>query len=112
MTIVVRNEEPADSEAIFELTRLAFLTAAHTCHTEQFIVNAPLLWRAEQFLFREVIAVGTVEVAERAGRLDHDVHAPHRLAAIPLLQGFWNYVHDVGGHTIFMGMCFISSLLA
>ena len=40
MTIVVRNEEPADSEAIFELTRLAFLTAAHTCHTEQFIVNA------------------------------------------------------------------------
>ena len=40
MTIVVRNEEPADSEAIFELTRLAFQNAAHTCHTEQFIVNA------------------------------------------------------------------------
>jgi putative acetyltransferase len=40
MTIVIRNEQPADREAIFELTRLAFLTAAHTCHAEHFIVDA------------------------------------------------------------------------
>ena len=40
MTIVVRNEEPGDRAAIAELTRLAFLTAAHTCHTEQFIADA------------------------------------------------------------------------
>lgn len=40
MTIVIRDEQPADTEIIFELTRLAFLNAAHTNHTEQFIVNA------------------------------------------------------------------------
>ena len=40
MTIVIRDEQPADTETIFELTRLAFLNAAHTNHTEQFIVNA------------------------------------------------------------------------
>ncbi len=40
MTIVIRDEQPADTEAIFDLTRLAFLNAAHTNHTEQFIVNA------------------------------------------------------------------------
>lgn len=40
MTIVIRDEQPADTETIFDLTRLAFLNAAHTNHTEQFIVNA------------------------------------------------------------------------
>ena len=40
MTILIRDEQPADMEAIFELTRLAFLNAEHTSHTEQFIVNA------------------------------------------------------------------------
>jgi len=40
MTITIRTEQPADIGAIFELTRLAFLSAAHTSHTEQFIVNA------------------------------------------------------------------------
>jgi len=40
MTITIRTEQPADIDAIFELNRLAFLSAAHTSHTEQFIVNA------------------------------------------------------------------------
>lgn len=40
MTIIIRDEQPADIEAIFELTRLAFLNAAHTSHTEQFIIGA------------------------------------------------------------------------
>lgn len=39
MTIVIRDEQPSDIDAIFELTRLAFLNAPHTSHTEQFIVN-------------------------------------------------------------------------
>lgn len=39
MTIVIREEQPADIEAIFQLTRLAFLSAAPTSHTEQFVVN-------------------------------------------------------------------------
>ncbi|HZW13324.1 MAG TPA: N-acetyltransferase [Noviherbaspirillum sp.] len=40
MNIKIRQEQPADSTAIFDLTSLAFATAAHTSHTEQFIVNA------------------------------------------------------------------------
>ena len=40
MNIKVRHEQPSDSAAIFDLTKLAFSTAAHTSHTEQFIVNA------------------------------------------------------------------------
>lgn len=40
MTITIRTEELTDAEAIFEVTRRAFLTAAHTNHKEQFIVNA------------------------------------------------------------------------
>ena len=40
MTITIRPEEPADSAAIFDLTRLAFATAAHSAGTEQFIVGA------------------------------------------------------------------------
>jgi putative acetyltransferase len=37
---IIRIEQPADSKAIAELTRRAFLTAEHTCHTEQFIAAA------------------------------------------------------------------------
>ena len=37
---IIRIEHPAESKAIAELTRLAFLTAEHTCHTEQFIAAA------------------------------------------------------------------------
>ncbi|WP_243729398.1 GNAT family N-acetyltransferase [Paludibacterium purpuratum] len=40
MTITLRQEQSADCQAIFELTRTAFLTAPHTSHTEQFIVDA------------------------------------------------------------------------
>jgi predicted N-acetyltransferase YhbS len=40
MSIKVRQERPGDPAAIFELTRLAFSTAAHSSGTEQFIVDA------------------------------------------------------------------------
>lgn len=40
MSIILRNERAGDESAIFELTRQAFLTAEHTCHSEQFIVGA------------------------------------------------------------------------
>lgn len=40
MNITLRNERTGDESAIFELTRQAFLNAAHTCHTEQFIAGA------------------------------------------------------------------------
>ncbi|WP_153130497.1 GNAT family N-acetyltransferase [Dechloromonas hortensis] len=40
MTFVVRTEQPVDTGQIFEVTRLAFSTAAHTSGTEQFIVDA------------------------------------------------------------------------
>ncbi|GGY19855.1 GNAT family N-acetyltransferase [Paludibacterium paludis] len=40
MTILIRLEQPQDGADIFELTRTAFLTAPHTSHTEQFIVDA------------------------------------------------------------------------
>ncbi|GAB3376965.1 GNAT family N-acetyltransferase [Massilia agri] len=40
MTFTVRQEQPGDSAAIFELTQLAFSTATHSSRTEQFIVDA------------------------------------------------------------------------
>lgn len=40
MTFTVRQEQPGDSAAIFELTQLAFSTATHSSQTEQFIVDA------------------------------------------------------------------------
>lgn len=40
MTLILRPEGPADVAAIHELTAAAFLHAAHTQHTEQFIVDA------------------------------------------------------------------------
>lgn len=40
MSIKIREEQPADHAAIFDLTKRAFSTAAHTSHTEQFIVDA------------------------------------------------------------------------
>jgi putative acetyltransferase len=39
MKFDIRDETPADIPAIFSLTRDAFLRAAHTSHTEQFIVE-------------------------------------------------------------------------
>jgi len=40
VSIRIRHETPSDVEAIEALTVAAFLNAAHTSHTEQFIVNA------------------------------------------------------------------------
>lgn len=40
MTLTLRNEQARDIDAIFELTRAAFLAEEHSSHTEQFIVNA------------------------------------------------------------------------
>ena len=55
---------------------------------EHLIGDAPLFRPSEQFLFRKIAAVRAVEIAERAGRLHYDVHAPDRLAAVSLLRGF------------------------
>lgn len=54
--LTVRHEHAADIDAIFELTRVAFLTARHTSHTEQFIVNA--LRRRGQLALSMVAADG------------------------------------------------------
>ncbi|ODP35615.1 GNAT family N-acetyltransferase [Pandoraea sp. ISTKB] len=40
MTLIIRNETPADIDAIHALTIAAFRDAPHTAHTEQFIVAA------------------------------------------------------------------------
>jgi len=40
MTPLIRPEQPADIDAIARLTQAAFLHAAHSSHTEHFIVNA------------------------------------------------------------------------
>lgn len=40
MHTLVRDETPADAEAIHAVTTDAFLNAPHTAHTEQFIVRA------------------------------------------------------------------------
>lgn len=46
MDIGIRNETPADADAIEAVTAAAFLDAPHSSHTEQFIVNE--LRKAEQ----------------------------------------------------------------
>ncbi|AJO78227.1 GNAT family N-acetyltransferase [Pseudomonas sp. MRSN 12121] len=55
MTVRIRPEHPGDIAAIEALTREAFLTEAHSSHTEQYIVNAlrdagvlSLSWVAER----------------------------------------------------------------
>lgn len=40
MRVRIRSERPTDIAAICAVTAKAFLTAAHTSHTEQFIINA------------------------------------------------------------------------
>ncbi|MCG9697022.1 N-acetyltransferase [Shewanella sp. Isolate11] len=40
MSILIRKETASDIEAINDVTIAAFMTAPHTDHTEQFIVNA------------------------------------------------------------------------
>ncbi|HEX7863548.1 MAG TPA: N-acetyltransferase [Variovorax sp.] len=59
MPITIRNEAPADAQAIEALTAVAFLAAEHSSHTEQFIVNA--LRRAGQ--------LSVSLVAEDGGRI-------------------------------------------
>jgi len=40
MKIIIRDEQLEDIPAIAALTQAAFQSAAHSSHTEQFIVNA------------------------------------------------------------------------
>ncbi|AZN69252.1 GNAT family N-acetyltransferase [Acinetobacter haemolyticus] len=40
MNLIIRDENPTDINAIFDLTRLAFEREEYSSHTEQFIVNA------------------------------------------------------------------------
>ena len=40
MPLIIRHESPADIQTIHAVTRAAFLNAAHTSHTEHFIVDA------------------------------------------------------------------------
>lgn len=64
MTLFIRNETPADVDAIEALTAAAFLNAPHTAHTEQFIVNA--LRRAGQLTVSLVAADDDVVVGHVA----------------------------------------------
>ena len=47
---------------------------------QNFVGDAPAVFRGEQDLLGEIIAVGAVEVAERPRGLHHHVHTPHGLA--------------------------------
>lgn len=58
-TLIIRKETAADIEAIDQLTRDAFLHAAHTDHTEQFIVKG----------LRDAGALSVSLVAELDGEL-------------------------------------------
>lgn len=55
----IRSEQTGDQEAIFSLTRQAFLNAPYACHTEEFIVDA-LRRRGELFLSLVATASGRV----------------------------------------------------
>src|SRR5690554_5790000 len=46
MNIHIRNEAAGDAAQIFRVTELAFLSAPHTDHSEQFIVNRLRKWGA------------------------------------------------------------------
>ena len=59
MNLKIRQELPSDVAAIHDLTRVAFLDAPHTAHTEQFIVDA----------LRKAGALPISLVAERAGEI-------------------------------------------
>ncbi len=51
--MIIRNERESDIEAIFEVTKAAFVDCPHGEHTEQFIVNA---LRAAQALSVSLVA--------------------------------------------------------
>lgn len=57
--LLIREERPADVAAIERVTMAAFANAAHTSHTEQFIVNA--LRRAGRLTVSLVAQVGEAE---------------------------------------------------
>lgn len=59
MNLTIRPETPADIAAIEAVTAAAFLNAAHTSHTEQFIVNA----------LRKAGKLSVSLVAEQSGQL-------------------------------------------
>ena len=40
MNFHIRNEQPSETSAIFNLTEIAFKDQQYSSHTEQFIVNA------------------------------------------------------------------------
>ena len=58
--LLIREERPADAAAIERVTVAAFANAAHTSHTEQFIVNA--LRRAGKLTVSLVAQVGEEEI--------------------------------------------------
>lgn len=59
MKLVIRQESPSDSAAIHAVTTAAFLSAPHTAHTEQFVVDA----------LRKAGALTISLVAEQAGEI-------------------------------------------
>ena len=59
MTLILRNEETSDRQAIEEVTRAAFLNAPHAAHTEHLIVNG----------LREAGALSISLVAEQEGKV-------------------------------------------
>lgn len=59
MKPVIRQESPTDSAAIHAVTTAAFLSAPHTAHTEQFVVDA----------LRKAGALTISLVAEQAGEI-------------------------------------------
>ena len=67
MTLSIRNETPADIDAIETLTAAAFRDAAHTSHTEQFIVAA--LRRAGQLTVSLVAQDGEGDGGEVVGHV-------------------------------------------
>ena len=72
------------------LVVLTFKVLADEC-LKHCIGHAPLFRVTQQLLLGEVVAVGAVEVAERAGGFHHHMHAPHRLAPIDAYLA-WCYV--------------------
>lgn len=71
MNIQIRNERPADAGQIHQVTERAFAGAAHTDHTEQFIVKA----------LRESGALTVSLVAEQDGAIiGHVAISPVRIS--------------------------------
>ncbi|MGJ7531052.1 GNAT family N-acetyltransferase [Variovorax sp. GB1P17] len=90
MPLLIRDERPGDAAAIEQLTTAAFANAAHTSHTEQFIVNA--LRRAGQLTVSLVAQVGEEEqivghVAVSPVSISSGTAGWHGLGPISVLPG-------------------------